>query len=518
MEFGSLREASPLVNSQFDQNGSAPPVIAAPVENPETALPGIMRRHPHTVKAVFREVKELTRSHFNDDAAGCIFAAFYEHRTDPAPPAADVLAMLNAMQRDPLFTDEQRAIALEAAATFPSLDASVPEGVTRQNAKAVALALAQQILAQGQQRRSTSTNNANTTNGTNALTRRAPTGHTAAALLKLELPEAKFAVEGTVPQGVSLIVGPPKIGKSWLTLGLCTAVATGGRALGSIEVEQGSALYLALEDNTRRLKSRLEKVLECEQTLPDGLERLHLFTEWERINEGGLKRLEAWMQEHPSTRLIVIDTLEKIRPRRKNGGSIYGDDYGACEALKGFADANDVAVLIVHHTRKGIGDDAVEAVSGSYGLTGGVDGVLTLKRERGRGDASLFITGRDVNEQDLALKWDAELCLWTILGDASEYRMSNQRANVANALRASEQPLTPKQIGEATGMKSENVRQFLHQMKKAGQVVDANGAYSLSVSPVSPVSGVSGVSPVSDHIPQALPQLPRPRATGYGHD
>jgi hypothetical protein len=509
--------SAPLVKPECDGNVSAPPVSAS-VENPETALLGIMQRHPGTIKPVCLQRDALTRAHFHDDIDGCIFGAFYEHRDDPAPPASSVLATLNAWQRDPLFSDEQRALALEAAATFPSLNASVPEGVTRQNAKKVALDLAARIKAQGQQRCSTSINNANTTNTTNALTRRSPRGHTAAALLKLELPEAKFAVDGTVPQGVSLIVGPPKIGKSWLTLGLCTAVATGGRALGSIEVEQGDALYLALEDNTRRLKSRLQKVLECEQPLPDGLEKLHLFTEWERINEGGLNRLEAWMEEHPNTRLIVIDTLEKIRPRRKSGGSIYGDDYGACEALKGFADANDVAVLIVHHTRKGIGDDAVEAVSGSYGLTGGVDGVLTLKRERGRGDASLFITGRDVNEQDLALKWDADLCLWTILGDANEYRMSNQRANVANALRASEQPLTPKQIGEATGMKPENVRQFLYQMKKAGQVVDANGAYSLSVSPVSVVSPVSAVSAVSDHIPEALPQLPRPRANGYGHD
>ncbi len=150
--FAEAQPAAPAIASavapEFPQNGSAPPLSAAPVENPETALLGIMARHPHTVKAVFKGVKKLTRAHFNYDAAGCIFGAYAEYADDPAPPASSVLDTLNAMQRDPLFSDEQRAVALEAAATFPSLNASVPEGLTRQNAKAVALALAQQIQAQ----------------------------------------------------------------------------------------------------------------------------------------------------------------------------------------------------------------------------------------------------------------------------------------------------------------------------------------------------------------------------------
>lgn len=265
-------------------------------------------------------------------------------------------------------------------------------------------------------------------------------------------------------------------------MGICFAVAAGGRALGSIEVEQGEVLYLALEDNVRRLKSRMQKVLSAERSHPKGLENLHLRTEWERIDEGGLPRLREWMKTHPKTQLIVIDTLEKIRPRRKGNGSVYGDDYNVCESLKAFADVYGVAVVIVHHTRKGNGTayDPVEAVSGSYGLTGGVDNVLTLKRERGRGDASLFVTGRDVDEQDLALKWDAELCLWNILGDADEHRMSSQRACIISVLREGE-PLTPKQLTERTGLKSDNLRQFLHQMRKLGQVHEENGKYTIGV-------------------------------------
>ncbi len=318
---------------------------------------------------------------------------------------------------------------------------------------------------------------------------RAPKGHTAAGLLKLKLPDPKWAVKNTIPVGVSLLVGPPKIGKSWLTYSLSIAVATGGRALGSIEVEQGEALYLALEDNRRRLQSRLQKLLSAEQTPPAGLENLHLFTEWERINEGGLRRLETWMKEHPNTRLIVIDTLEKMRPRRRSGGNIYADDYAACEELKSFADAYGVAVLIVHHTRKGMGDDAVEAVSGSYGLTGGVDGVITLKRERGRGDASLFITGRDVNEQDLALGWNAELCLWSILGDADEYRLSAERAAVVDALRTAKRAMTPKELSDVgVGTSYSSLKKTMWTMAKAGQLNNIEGGKYL------PISGNSGNS------------------------
>lgn len=498
--------------STATQNGHSANGVAPDLEtqDPEIELLAIMRHCKGTIARVCKQRDALTRADFCDPAAGAIYgaAAIASHDMGIAT-AADVREMLESWARE--YNDD----APMAAQGIALWDALQKPDIAPDDAKSRALDLAHAIRKAVASTREVSTN----ANGANALTltRRAPAGHTGAALLDLELPEPKWAVDGIIPEGVSLIVGPPKIGKSWLTLSTCIAVATGGRALGSIKVDQGDALYLALEDNTRRLKSRLQKVLECEQTRPRGLENLHLFTEWERINEGGLERLNTWMEEHPNTRLIVIDTLEKIRPGRKGGGSIYADDYAACEALKHFADKYGVAVLIVHHTRKGTGDDAVEAVSGSYGLTGGVDGVLTLKRDRGRSDASLFITGRDVTEQDLALKWDADLCLWSILGDADEYRMSTQRANVANALRDSAEPITPKEIAEATGMKPESVRQFLYQMRKANQVMEAGGKYSLrnqSVSAVSDVSNVSVVSPVSA---PTLLEMPPPSAREKGN-
>lgn len=484
----------------------------------ETELLSIALHFEPAARAVVARRNGLRRSDFIDSVAGCLFGALDAViNGDRHLSTATIRATLAEFAKLP---DNDRQLCNNATELLDGLTTSNPPSLSMTAAKARALELARLVELQRNDtppKKGTAKENAAPTanaNGANALTPRILTGHTAAALLALQLPEPKFAVEGIIPEGVTLLAGPPKIGKSWLTYGVSIAVATGGLALGSIGVEQGEALYLALEDNTRRLQSRLQKILSAERTTPKGLENLHLFTEWERINEGGLARLESWMEEHPNTRLIVIDTLEKIRPQRKGGGSVYGEDYGACEELKSFSDRYGVAVVIVHHIRKGTGDDAVEAVSGSYGLTGGVDGVITLKRDRGRGDASLFVTGRDVTEQDLALKWDAELCLWSILGDADEYRMSGQRANVANALRESGEPLTPKQVAERTGMKPENARQFLYQMRKAGQVIEANGKYSPSVSGVSNVTTVSAVSAVSGE----LPDMPEHRIKAHSND
>jgi hypothetical protein len=88
-----------------------------------------------------------------------------------------------------------------------------------------------------------------------------PETFTAADLMALELPPMRWAVPGVVPEGVTLLAGKPKVGKSWFTLGHGVATAAGGVALGTKPVEQGEVLYLALEDNRRRLQGRLAKIL-----------------------------------------------------------------------------------------------------------------------------------------------------------------------------------------------------------------------------------------------------------------
>jgi AAA domain len=194
---------------------------------------------------------------------------------------------------------------------------------------------------------------------------RIPETVTATDLMAAELPPVRWVVPGVLPEGVTLLAGKPKLGKSWLVLGMCLAVAIGGVALGTRHVEQGEVLYLALEDNRRRLQKRLGKMLGG--PAPRGLE---MATTWPRLNEGGVEALGAWLLEHPEARLIAVDTLAKTRPLAR-GQNVYQEDYAALEELLPLAAEHGVAVVVVHHTRKMAAADPLDEISGSTGLTGG---------------------------------------------------------------------------------------------------------------------------------------------------
>jgi hypothetical protein len=225
-------------------------------------------------------------------------------------------------------------------------------------------------------------------------------------------------------------------------------------------------LYLALEDNPRRLQGRLRKVLTGEKP-PRGLV---LTDRWPRLGEGGLEAIEAWLISRPDARLVIVDTLEKIRTKSA-GRNVYREDYEAVEPLLSLATQYNVAVLVVHHLRKGSADDPLDEVSGSHGLTGGADGVLVLKRERGRADAFLFVTGRDIEqERELALSWDATTASWRIAGDAEEYRGSKERAEIVECLRSAQGPMGPKEISEALGKDYNATKQLLWKMSNDGDL------------------------------------------------
>src|SRR5215213_728206 len=295
-----------------------------------------------------------------------------------------------------------------------------------------------------------------------------PTTMSATELMRLELPAVKWAVPDVLPEGVTILAGKPKMGKSWLGLGLCVSVAAGGRALGKIGVERGGALYLGLEDRERRLQKRLRKIL-GERDVPHGLD---VAWEWPQLDHGGVEALDSWLEAHPDTRLVVIDTLKKIRPRDGQSRSVYDLDYEALEPLLPLAAEYGVAMLVVHHLRKLEAGDPFDMISGSTGLTGGVDGALVLKRDRGKQDATLAVDGRDIEEpSELALRWDADIASWSLMGDAEEFRISEERQAILDALRSAGVPLAPKEIAERIERPDGNVRKLLHGMRDDGQVV-----------------------------------------------
>ncbi len=291
-------------------------------------------------------------------------------------------------------------------------------------------------------------------------------------LLSKEFPPVQWAVPELIPEGVTILGGRPKIGKSWFALGACMAVAAGGRAFGKVAVEKGTALYLALEDNERRLQRRTKHLLHGEDAPPN----LHFRLDWPQVGEGGADALDSWLGDHPDARLVVIDTLKKIRPRATTNRSIYDVDYEALEPMIPIASSHGVSILVVHHLRKMGADDPLDELSGSTGLSGGVDGAAILKRGRNTNEATLFVTGRDLEEEkEVALTWDRELASWTLEGDAEEFRMHEERKRILDLLRGADGPVAAKDIAEELEKNASTTRVLLSKMARDGQVDSLRG-------------------------------------------
>jgi hypothetical protein len=207
---------------------------------------------------------------------------------------------------------------------------------------------------------------------------------------------------------------------------------------------------------------------------------LHIALDLPRLDEGGAEMVEDWLADHPDARLTVIDTLKKVRPRTFANRSVYEVDYEALEPLIPIAAEHGVAILVVHHTRKADADDPLDTVSGSTGLTGGVDGAMILKRERGRADAFLHVTGRDIEEDlELALRWDQETAGWIIVGDAEEYRLSEERAEIIRVLEETGVPMTPTEVADALGKSVNTIKVRMWRMERDGQLLSSGGRYTV---------------------------------------
>ncbi|MGH3341418.1 MAG: AAA family ATPase [Carbonactinosporaceae bacterium] len=305
---------------------------------------------------------------------------------------------------------------------------------------------------------------------------RLPTAFTADELMAMNFPEPRWAVPGILAEGVNLLAGPPKVGKSWLALGLGLDIAHGGRAFGAIPTQGGPVLYLALEDTPRRLQTRVGKIL-AGRPAPPGLT---LATACPTLPQGGTEAIASWLGRHTDARMVVIDVFAKMRGQPPPGASAYEGDYTAVTRAKQLADDHGVAVVLVHHVRKAEADDFLTEVSGTNGLTGAADATLVLKRPRGQADGVLHLTGRDVEETEYALAFQPTTGTWNLLdGPAHEHTLPDTRATILRHLRHNPDS-TPKVIAEHTGLGGETVKKTCQRMNADGQLhADTTGRYRI---------------------------------------
>lgn len=286
---------------------------------------------------------------------------------------------------------------------------------------------------------------------------------TASELWEMDFPPVAWIVPDYITAGLTLLVGAPKLGKSWLALDICNAVAQGGATLGNRVCLKGDVLYAALEDNPRRIKDRLHKV--CARKPGSGFT---VWTEMAMLDAGGLEDLRAWIVAADKPRLIVIDVLNKVRSAQGKNEAPYQYDYRSVTPLKALADEFELAIVVIHHTRKADAGDKLEKVSGTNGLTGAADTTIILDRD-GEG-VTLSGRGRDIAEFETAMEFEKDVCRWRVLGDAGEVRKSDERKLILEALVTASEPMGSRDIADVTGQPDGNIRRMLAKMTRSGEV------------------------------------------------
>ena len=231
-------------------------------------------------------------------------------------------------------------------------------------------------------------------------------------LMDMKLPPTKFCVETLLPQGICMLGGAPKIGKSWLVLDLCIRIAK-GEPIWSLPTKKGTTLYLCLEDPLRRVQERLNML--TDDVPPNAYFAIAAGT----LAHGLCEQIRKFVSEHPDTVLVAIDTFQIVRT-----GCIdtsYANDYGEVRQMKQLADELNISILLVHHLRKQGDSDPLNKLSGTTGISGAVDAVFVLdKSKRNAQGATLICTGRDIEYREMELKLSKETCTWEMVSDSIE--------------------------------------------------------------------------------------------------
>jgi len=306
-----------------------------------------------------------------------------------------------------------------------------------------------------------------------------PTIISARALSQMAFAELQWALPGILPEGLAILAGRPKFGKSFLGLQMAIAIATGeGKNFGVAELQAGDVLVCALEDSERRLRDRLRRLY----PFGHAPERLQFATAWPRTDQAGIEELEKWCDEHNSARLIILDTWRAIKPLSNGRASSYDEDANAAAPLLEFAKRHPgLAVLVVHHVRKTEADDVFDTISGTHGLTGIFDTLMVLGRH---GDgAKLAAQGRDLDGYEKALERDQRTGGWIVKGDTVPLAKTGERQELLDLLAAADGPLSLAEIAGSVSKQTGTTRHLLKFLIADGAIYQpGHGQYALAPS------------------------------------
>ena len=220
------------------------------------------------------------------------------------------------------------------------------------------------------------------------------------------LEHPKMLIDGVLSDGLAIMAGDSKIGKSWMVLWMCLQISKGEPVWG-LPTRKTDVVYLALEDREWRVQQRMQDLTD---TPP---ENLHFGFSCGQLGAELESQIEDVLKDYPSTGLLFIDTLQMVRDNVSAKVNAYAQDYKDLSSLKKIADNHGICIFVVHHTRKERdGGNIFNDMTGSTGIMGVADTGMILRKEDRFGDnATLCITGRDVEEKKLKMqmcgvKWE----------------------------------------------------------------------------------------------------------------
>jgi hypothetical protein len=310
----------------------------------------------------------------------------------------------------------------------------------------------------------------------------------AADLMQKDFPELRWVVDGVVPQGLTILAGRPKSGKSYMMLQIAADVAHGRAALRHFPVESATVLYFALEDTERRIQERLQQLDPNSEDNSEGLANLHFSYQLPRLAEGGMDVIEQAVREH-GYKLIVIDTFGRVAATRR-ANDTFRADYDEVGMLQQLAQKLGISIVVIHHTRKPVvqaradADDPMDRINGTTGITAAADQLLVIGRV---GEAqALHVISRDAPSYDWEVRREGESPMWAVAGKLSgQSAVGPQRRRVLDLLNQ-KGPMNPKDIAAALKRKPGATRTLLYEMFSDGQVYRLNsGAYDTVANPQS---------------------------------
>lgn len=299
------------------------------------------------------------------------------------------------------------------------------------------------------------------------------TAYHSGLLQREALEPVRWIVHGFVSEGVTLLHGHSKLGKTFVGLDTAAAIALGGKALGQFDAEPGRVLYIAREDGKRRMKGRLEHLFTDEREWPD---RLHFIHKWLPMDNSGFALLREWLRLYPDTRAVFMDPWTAMRPMHGRNGDVVKDDRRPLERLDEIGHKRHIAFFVIHHSAQHDKGDSINNASGSSGVVQPCTCVYQFTRKRGENEGIISGDPKDAPSLNITVSRNDRTGFWNVLGNTEEVAINRNRLAIFEFL-AQNGPAKPKAIAFALQMVLPTVQSTCVRMQREGELSGDYGTY-----------------------------------------